>query len=79
MSGPTKIDYSRLLGFDTVADELREGVDLKKPVIAERLQAKIGITATVIKTERPVELMPEVFGPAAPVMRGLGGRKVGTK
>lgn len=75
MHGPTKIDYSKLLGFDIVTDELKKGVDFNNPVVAARLGAKVGKTVT--KKDQPM-LMPEVSGPGAPVMRGLGGRKVGS-
>ena len=74
MQGPTKIDYSKLFGFDIVADELKQGFDLNNPDVAAKLGAKVGITLTT-KADQPM-LMPEVSGPGAPVMRGLGGRKI---
>jgi hypothetical protein len=74
MSELTKIDFSKLLGFDIAADELNEKVDFKNPAVAARLGAKVG-RPTITKVERPM-LMPDVSGPAAPVMKGLGGRKV---
>jgi hypothetical protein len=77
MSGPTKIDYSKLLGFGIVSDELDKGVDFKNPAVAAKLGAKAGTVPT--KTERPM-LMPlesDLSTPGAPVMSGLGGRKVG--
>jgi hypothetical protein len=70
-----KIDYSKLLGFDIVTGDLEKGVDFKNPAVAAKLGAKAGATT---KTEQPM-LMPlesDVSGPAAPVMSGLGGRKV---
>jgi hypothetical protein len=76
MNGPSKIDYSKLLGFDIVTDELDKGVDFKNPAVAAKLGAKAGVTT---KTQQPM-LMPlesDVSDPAVPVMRGLGGRKVG--
>jgi hypothetical protein len=80
MSKPTKIDYSKLLGFDIVADELNEGVDLKNPTVAAKLGAKAGPPPpppTTVKVEEPM-LMTEVSGPGSAFMRGLGGRKVDT-
>jgi hypothetical protein len=79
MSEPTKIDYSKLLGFDTVADELKKGIDFKNPTVAGKVGAKVGPPppASTTKMEQPM-LMTEVSGPAAPVMRGLSGRKVGS-
>ena len=74
MQGPTKIDYSKLFGFDIVSDELVDGVDFKNPTVGAKLGAKVGITLTT-KADQPM-LMPEVSGPGAPVMRGLGGRKI---
>ena len=76
MQGPTKIDYSKLLGFDIVSEELKKGVDFNNPVVAAKLGAKVGKTATT-KADQPM-LMPEVSGPGAAVMQGLGGRKVST-
>jgi hypothetical protein len=76
MHMPPKIDYSKLLGFDMVTDELEKGVDFKNPAIAAKLGAKIGTLTT--KTEQPM-LMPvqsDVSGPATPIMCGVGGRKV---
>jgi hypothetical protein len=75
MSGPNKIDYSKLLGFEIVTDELEKGVDFKNPVVAAKLGAKAGATITVTKADQPM-LMPEVSEPGVPVMQGLGGRKV---
>jgi hypothetical protein len=37
-----KIDYSKLLGFDTVSDELSEGVDFQADTIGAKLGAKRG-------------------------------------
>jgi hypothetical protein len=78
MSGPNKMEYSKLLGFDIVADELKEGVDFKNSALATKLGAKVG-AQTITKTEEPMvmPLQSDVAGPGAPVMQGLGGRKVG--
>jgi hypothetical protein len=73
MNGPSKVDFSKLFGFGIVSDELEKGVDFKNPVVAAKLGAKVG---TITKAEQPMRT-PEVSGPSAPVMRGLGGRKVG--
>ena len=75
MPVPPKIDYSKLLGFDIVTDELENGIDFKDPAVAAKLGAKAGSITTATKIEQPM-LTPEVSGPAAPVMQGLGGRKV---
>jgi hypothetical protein len=73
MNGPNKIDYSKLLGFDIVTGELDKGVDFKNPAVAAKLGAKAGMTT--IKVEEPM-VAREISGPGAPVMQGLGGRKV---
>jgi hypothetical protein len=75
MNGPNKIDYSKLLGFGILGDELENGVDFKNPVVAAKLGAKVGTATTITKESQPM-LGPDVSGPAAPVMQGLGGRKV---
>jgi hypothetical protein len=74
---PTKIDYSKLFGFDTVTDELVMGVDFNNPTVGAKLGAKVGPLPTT-KADEPmlIELPSEVAGPGAPVMEGLGGRKV---
>ena len=36
------IDFSKLLGFDVVADEASEGVDFQSETIGARLGAKVG-------------------------------------
>jgi hypothetical protein len=57
---------------------LEKGVNFKNPAIAAKLGAKAGVTMTTVKTEQPMLMPSEVSGPGAPVMRGLGGRKVGS-
>jgi hypothetical protein len=76
MKKPTKIDYSKLLGFDMVVDEISEGVDFNNPTVGARLGAKVGAPAT--KTEQPMLIHApfEDTAPGAPIMQGLGGRKV---
>ena len=84
MHGPPKIDYSKLLGFDMVIDELVDGVDFNNPTIGEKLGAKMGPTTVPPPPPPPStkNLQPMAidlpFEPGAPVMRGLGGRKVGS-
>ena len=79
MHGPTKIDYSKLLGFDMVIDELVDRVDFNSPTVGAKLGAKVGKEApppppsTKIFQPMAIDLPLE---PGAPVMRGLGGRKV---
>ena len=75
MHDPTKMDYSKLLGFDTVSDELVNGIDFQNPTIGAKLGAKVGKT-TVTKMIQRMDLPSEVTGAAAPIMRGLGGRTV---
>jgi hypothetical protein len=70
----TKIDYSKLLGFDMVSDEAKVGIDFNDPTIGARLGAKVGKVTTVTKDLQPMKLPdPEAAGP---VMVGLGGRKI---
>ena len=42
MQGPTKIDYSKLFGFDIVTDELIKGVDFNNPTVGAKLGPKVG-------------------------------------
>jgi hypothetical protein len=74
MHAPTKIDYSKLLGFDMVSGELEKGVDFKNPTVGAKLGAKAG--GQITKTFRPMLSPLEAAGPGAPVMQGLGGRKI---
>ena len=75
MHRPTKIDYEKLLGFDLVSDELAKEVDFNSPTVGAKLGAKIGPLPT--KTEEPMLLdPPSEVAPGAPMLRGLGGRKV---
>jgi hypothetical protein len=39
-----KLDYSKLLGFAAVSDQLSEGVDFQDETISARLGAKVGGT-----------------------------------
>ena len=74
MHRPTKIDYAKLLGFDLVSDELVEGVDFNNPTVG----AKLGRNRVYDDENRAAY----AYGPAvgccagAPIMQGLGGRKV---
>ena len=74
MHRPTKIDYAKLLGFDLVSDELVEGVDFNNPTVGAKLGAKVGTTTT--KPEQPMLMDPPSEVAGAPIMQGLGGRKV---
>lgn len=42
MSGTTRIDYSKLLGFASVVQELAEGVTFQNDAVSSRLGAKVG-------------------------------------
>jgi hypothetical protein len=74
MHDPTKMDYSKLLGFDTVSDQLANAVDFQDATVGAKLGAKVGKTSD-IRMELP-DLPPNVAGPGGPVMRGLRGRSV---
>lgn len=37
-----KVDFSKLLGFETVGEQLADGVDFRNETISDRLGAKIG-------------------------------------
>jgi hypothetical protein len=36
------IDFSKLLGFDSVAEQLADGVDFQDPTVGAKLGAKVG-------------------------------------
>jgi hypothetical protein len=74
MKDQTKMDYSKLLGFDTVSDEFQNGVDFQNPTIGAKLGAKVGIKPV----NMPMKLPFETAGPGGAIMRGLGERKVGS-
>jgi hypothetical protein len=61
MHAPTKIDYSKLLGFDMVSGELVKGVDFNNPTVGAKLGAKVGPFPT--KTFRPMLSPLEAAGP----------------
>jgi hypothetical protein len=46
MSGIKKIDFTKLLGFETVSDQLPGGVDFQDETVAAKLGAKVGIDVT---------------------------------
>jgi len=48
MQKPDKIDYAKLLGFDTVNDQLSAGVDFQDETVAARLGAKVGTESMAI-------------------------------
>ena len=76
MHGPTNMDSSKLLGFDIVIDELGKGVDFNNPTVGAKLGAKVGTVTTKTFSPRRLALPLEVAAAGAPVMTGLGGRKV---
>ena len=41
-----QIDFAKLLGFNSVSDELPDGLDFKDDTIGARLGAKVGIEQT---------------------------------
>ena len=58
MHRPTKIDYSKLLGFDMVSDELVDGVDFNNPTVGAKLGAKVGD----YRRRRPVDENGAAYG-----------------
>ena len=42
MQKPEKIDFTKLLGFETVADVLSEGIDFQDETTGAKLGAKVG-------------------------------------
>ena len=42
MQNENRIDFTKLLGFDAVAEELACGIDFRNETIAARLGAKVG-------------------------------------
>ena len=48
---PNIIDFSKLLGFDSVADQLFDGVDFQDPTIGAKLGAKVGEPTEPMKLE----------------------------
>ncbi len=79
MQDPTKMDYSKLFGFDMVADDVADGVDFQNATIGAKLGAKVGkMTTTITPTFEiaPIDLPSEITAAGEPIMQGLGGRKV---
>jgi len=78
MHDPTKMDYSKLFGFDMVADDVANGVDFQNATIGAKLGAKVGkVTVTTnFQMMRSTDLPTEVTAAAGPIMVGLGGRTV---
>ena len=73
----TKIDYSKLLGFDMVSDEAKVGIDFNDPTIGARLGAKVGKMSTV-PTTMPMNMPFEDAPAGGAIMVGIGGRKIAT-
>jgi hypothetical protein len=42
MRGIKKIDFTKLLGFETISDQVSEGLDFQDETVAAKLGAKIG-------------------------------------
>lgn len=42
MQGPNKIDFGKLLGFDTVGDQIAGNLDLQDATFGAKLGAKVG-------------------------------------
>jgi hypothetical protein len=74
MHNPTKMDYSKLLGFDTVSDQLANGIDFQDSTVGAKLGAKVGPPVT--KGMELMDLPSDVAGPGGAIMRGLRGRSV---
>lgn len=74
MQDPTKMDYSKLFGFDMVANDVVDGVDFQDATIGAKLGAKVGKTETPLPGSMP--LAQEAAPAGEPIMRGLGGRTV---
>ena len=76
MHDPTKMDYSKLFGFDTVSDQLENGIDFQDATIGAKLGAKVGKPQTTTNGGIEMDLPSDVAGPGGPIMRGLRGRSV---
>ncbi len=76
MQNRTKIDYSKLFGFDTLSDAPTKGIDFQDPMVGAKLGAKVGPPTLTTKTFMPMNLPFEEAGPGRPIMRGLRGRNV---
>jgi hypothetical protein len=53
----SKIDYSKLLGFGTIADHLSQKLDFQHETLADKLGAKVGGLETI----GPVIFQDETF------------------
>jgi len=79
MHDPTKMDYSKLFGFDMVADDVANGVDFQDATIGAKLGAKVGKSMTVSMRPMPMQstdLPSEITRAGEPIMLGLRGRTV---
>jgi hypothetical protein len=65
------MDYSKLLGFDVVSNEIVNGIDFRNETVGATLGAKVGT-----KIPLAIDLPLEVGEAGAPIMRVLGGRKI---
>ena len=57
-----KIDFTKLLGFDTVSHELSAGVDLRDDTLGSKLGAKVGGTEDVSPEKRLIDFQDETLG-----------------
>jgi hypothetical protein len=56
-----KIDFTKLLGFDTAAEELSYGLDLQRESLGDKLGAKIGPPEETSPTTR-IDLRDAALG-----------------
>jgi len=42
MQDPNKIDFAKLLGFETMSDQIAEGLDFQDETMGAKLGAKVG-------------------------------------
>jgi hypothetical protein len=55
MQKPDKIDYTKLLGFDSVGGETSEGVDFQDETLGARLGAKVGDAIEPLAPAKPAK------------------------
>ena len=57
-----KIDFTKLLGFDTVSHELSAGVDLRDDTLGSKLGAKVGQEPESTGPSLAIDLQNDTFG-----------------